>query len=268
MENIFKINSEKYHQERSETENIQDIYNANIESDSTEAGHKVSFSHEYSNGIQLKAEEKDDGELAITIVTKDSIVNLCTYLPEGYKIVTRRYQFNDEGVKKSNSNFACVPTHKLVIANTIRSPKDIVKVLHEMGHALINKTENNRFDYQIKISGLKGSHARAQSLSEEERLAWTNALKLARRLKTEQNLNILLETFGSLEEMQKFMYTFLTSYRYTSELEHIDTNIKNWLKSFFKNPLKDTDKESLEKLFDKKKLSRKFGLVKSKNGAR
>ena len=256
----------RYGQRRAREEGVGKIYNNEITNKKNESYGFANFSFQYEYGESITAVENGDGEISIIVETKKGNIDLKSYLPEGYKFVSKRYYdqvANEKGVEFRDFAFGCAKGWKFIIIRELTDARYIFAILHEMGHALIEKDEIESFDYTIKTSSLKGPRVLNETLSEEERKAWANALHLVRRLQSESGIDVL-RPFGSLEEAQKFIYTRLASYRYTGELEFEKNNAKLWFKSLFGKVLGEEDRRFMEQLFDRRKLTRKHGKLKSK----
>lgn len=145
----------------------------------------------------------------------------------------------------------------IVSVGRMDSPKEILNLLHEMGHAN-DKELSSRLD-NIDDASKKGDQRTAvATLSALERTAWAEALKMVRKIKRLSGIN-LLEAFGRENETLDYIKTALATHRLRSELtlsrksfesskEAIDAGLLEG------DIISQEDQNFLHGLFDKKKL--------------
>ncbi len=273
MENLDNFNIDKRWDEKLDRDKVdKKTFAKNIlivEENNPDSSGLEDFSYTFKTGEVIKSKKWNNGLIDIVVESKNGNgFNLNDFLPKGYKIVTKRYVEklwqNKPGYLNSLEevgDFACIHEEKLILINKITNPKQILGILHEIGHAMDDSEKfeiQNVFHNVIMQSEIREKLPKLSNKisSESERNANANALKLYRTIKQKFNID-LLEAFDSFSEIQEFIYTFLAHYRYNAELEFQDSKeAKGWSNSKLNELLGKKDYSFLEKLYDKNKLSR------------
>jgi len=215
------------------------------------------YRYEYSDGSKIEILETDNGFVSIILKNDKGEININSYLPAGWQIK----------IYKKDRDFHCNYHEKLIGIGRITGPKVFLDILHEIGHAIHNNglsdVEHKKDDSIHDDLSTSSESEKLKHYSVAERMGWANALKLARRLKNEIGVDVL-EVFSSLEDLQKYIYTCLSTYRYTGEMMLANenliskpiSNLRGWFRSNFGQIISDEEMKFLEGLYDKKKLSR------------
>jgi hypothetical protein len=225
-----------------------------------EGREKLKYKYEFSSGEFFEATE--NGGEAKFIISREGkeIFNFKNLLPSGFKFVTPEYWINlsefdenspanfranpQEYKKDNQGNWTCGPD--FISVGKVTSLRDVMAILHEMGHA--RKTGG----IGIHLTGDKKEEM--EQMSQEERIAWAEALKLAKIISNGLGVN-LFEQFSDLEDLKKSIYTGLATHRYLAELK------ANGMLRIVLDVLGVKDLNSkidwLDKLFDKRKLIKK-----------
>jgi hypothetical protein len=177
---------------------------------------KLALTHEYSNSGVLHCTENDDGVAAITLTSPNKVIDFSEFT-KGYKFVTPSFWLA-HGYKKGFGNFEVDYKRQVVSLGDMRSARDLLSVLHEIGHL-----QNSSFTI---IGG--NSVELSKRNSQVEREAWADALNLCRKIKQQAGTDVL-EVFKNFEDVKKYIYASLVTYRYSVE----DPNTMDELRKYF-----------------------------------
>ena len=238
---------------------------------------KLNYQYIFSNGDILNASEDENGIASVVIKRDDKvIVNFQDIVPN-YKFITPTYLIKQDAPKRFQEivggNWNSFTSKFMINVGDMRDPRSIMLLMHEIGHCIDysngkhnpNQTEDARARYNglFKTKYQAQRQKIAKEISNMERDAWVNALKIARDLKTEKNVN-LFEGFANLNELQKLLYAGFMSYRMEVGEEMIASDEglvgQIWEKIKQKFVSKNSHEEQwkyMEELFDKGKLRRK-----------
>ena len=240
---------------------------------------KLNFKYEFPGGEILSATEDKEGKTSI-IITKGKKKIFDFAKIQNINFVTPS-QLIDEGLKSDgmwgNSN----GQYEVKIGD-MRDPKDIAILLHEIGHIVRLKKGTGKFkefkefqyialgkEWEEHTGAFSQRHSEyrkklAEAISDEERTAWAEGLKIARKLKKKTGIN-LLEGFRDLHDLQKVIYGALLTYRLKVGQDMISSDsglIKDTLAKIKEKIGLADDEYGLEQskflkgLFDKDKLKR------------
>jgi hypothetical protein len=199
----------------------------------------LKFEYKFDDGKKLIAEEKKG--IAKIVLKKDNkvIFNLSDLLPKDYKFVTPAFARNtkDEYLKQQceeGSIWATDADKKSVLIGDWRDPRDIITLLHEIGHAN-QKTERIKVlekmlempantglgieDYFVNATKarMKTIRKAVSENSKLEREAWAYALNKFREIQKEKDID-LKSLFPNLVSLKTFIYPCLKSYRVHYEM--------------------------------------------------
>lgn len=239
-----------------------------------EGEEELNFHYTFSTGEVLSATEDDQGIARIIIRKGEEVVlDFQDLLPtEFYKFTTPRQHSwaprADKG-EWSNESFTVHVGH-------MKDPKSIALLLHEIGHIVDfqeregkYKNKNTR-ELWREYTGVTTKNLQnirnelAEEISTEERNAWANALKIARKIKQEKKVD-LLEGFKDLDELRDGIYAGLLNYRMgiAEDMTISDEGLikgmamKIWQKLGFSKGEYGADQTKFtEGLFDKNRLKR------------
>ena len=261
MEPLF----ERFARKRAAKEGVSQKLDVGVERYNSSAEYlggkeKLSFRHTFSTGETFAVVEDEDGIASIAI-RKDGedILSLGNFLPKGVKFVTPSYfkKFKTFVPDSLIGGWFFNPPLKVVSMWQINSPREILSLLHEIGHSY----EGTEF-CTSHIEERKKNTANADNYDEayiynqslKERTAWSEGIKLARNIQKKYNVN-LLEGFKDIEDVRRYIYGSLTRYRYGNEYEQSSFVGKVLGLLFGTEPKLRND--MLEGLFDKSKFKRK-----------
>jgi len=227
-----------------------------------EGREKLHFNFQFSSGELFEATE-ENGQ-ARFVITKDGqeVFDFKSLLPQDFKFRTPEYWLN---LKQNNpeapAGFKVNPEkfkdeaagvwqcgEKFISVGRITSIKDVLALLHEVGHSK-TRSFGSRFTEQSS-----NDQQSAKLESANERLAWAEALKIIRKVNKDLGVD-LTEGFSDQQEMKDYIYTCLASHRYMAELKSAGT-FRQMLAYLDVKPV-NTNLKWLDKLFDKRKLTKK-----------
>lgn len=157
---------------------------------------------------------------------------------------------------KSFFDIGCLAVNtdlKMILLRSFTSPKDLLNLLHETGHAWTETPESSvtrrHLDKEVEIAK-EGKNTEqevalmretAKFLSASERDAWAWALKTYRKIEKETKTDFS-EIFPSFEEIKTYINRLLLSYRWTYSgfARLYDPGFADELKKYF-------DKGAMEK---------------------
>ena len=258
---------ESYNTRRAEEEGL-DLPKFRPSQEYVEGLKKLDFEHNFSSGETFKAVEDESGKASFFIQKNGKkIFDFKNLSPEEIKFVTPTYWKNldnsDEYAPRGfreNPNAYREQTKgrwgydaKFISVGEITSLKDVIFLLHEIGHSKEDIGQVIKWRKAIQ----KDEKVKAAELSSEsERFAWSEALKMGREMKKNLGINIF-EDFSNIDDIKELIYTSLSTQRYSAEadLSGIPEGLlrKIVLEILKINP-KSKESESLDQLFDKRKL--------------
>ncbi len=126
----------------------------------------------------------------------------------------------------------------------------VVELMRDLDERFAEHQKNNEPSFQ------KRREIELESI--EERSAWTEALKIAKGIRIKYNID-LLEGFKSFEELKRYTYSRLVTFRYKNERE-FNKFYKRFWRIFLGEKPKQEELNFLEKLFDKVKYKKKYNV--------
>ncbi len=181
---------------------------------------KLHFESILKGGDEIRATENENGMAKIVIERNgQTILDFKDFLAAGYKMVTPSYLVShpeEEIPEQLIGTFAVSPQYHLVLIGDIRDEKDLLPLLHEIGHIGQGARSLLKPRAERGEGGVQQAKDYAMKLSWRERDAWTKAIVLARRVKKENGVD-LLEPFDNFDELKRYMYAALLSHRYSNE---------------------------------------------------
>jgi hypothetical protein len=191
-----------------------------------EGKEKLRLNAQFSTGEVFSASEKD-GEANFAI-SKDGkeVFNFKALLPEGYQFTTPEYWIKlEESDAAAPFDFKTNPQKfrqevqgvwqcgdNYISVGKMTSLRDIVALLHEIGHSRENPSEFRR----ARDAG--DTKKEVELLSGLEWQAWDEALKDAKIIKGNIGVDVL-EGFKSPVELETFIDTCMATERYVAELK-------------------------------------------------
>jgi len=187
------------------------------------------FKHELSNGATLKFEQDDAGIANVQILRgSDVVFDACNELPADWKLVTPTYLLNNRGEAESDdftpydALWRTSFLHKNIRIGDIDDPKELLIMLHEIGHAI----DPARYEMaQSQLAQIyhwneasnpdeKGkAHIQfAYTIAADERRAWAYAILRLRKIISAAEID-MKEFFPTFENMRDYIHTFLDSYK-------------------------------------------------------
>ncbi|MDP1689571.1 MAG: hypothetical protein Q8L47_05620 [bacterium] len=227
---------------------------------------KLDFQFQFENGEILKATENEDGIASIVIEQNgNNLIDMKDYIPSDFKMVTPTY-LRAHGLEKYiKVGWSAIYSakEKIIVIGDMTEGRHLTSLLHEFGHTKFegwDKEVMKELKEQKDVGILKKIRAfrnfiRAKSTN--ERSAWAEAIKIARKIRKQYGVN-LLEPIKDLESLKQIIYAALTTHRIFLEkiiLEEADEESVNAAK------LDEQNKEDvlallddIKILFDKEKL--------------
>lgn len=256
-----------YSERRAEEEGL-DASEPKEDLDYIEGRKKLDFRHQFSSGETFEATEDDDGAKFIILKDGKGVFDFRDLVSSSRRFVTPQYlrrlseasgseektpydfKINPEGyIKKVQGKW--VINENFISIGEINSPKNIFALLHEIGHARTLQK------YEPKMREVESENDIKKILtvaSGAERAAWAEAIKIARKIKTNTGVD-LFEAFSDSDDLKKYIYTNLSKQRYGAEVAL--TNVPKILLDIFRINPKSKKSEFLDGLFDKRKLVNK-----------
>jgi hypothetical protein len=230
-----------------------------------EGKEKLNVDYKFSTGQTFKATES--GGQAKFKILKDGkeIFDLADLAPKDLKFYTPTHWLGaGRFIGDASSGFGQIPEDDLrkirgkwqrgetyISVGSINSMRNVLDLLHELGH--------KGADRDIGLAADRGDWEKVAELaSKSERDAWANALKMAREVKNKTGVD-LLEGFSGDDDIKRYIYTALSSYRFKAEsnLSGIPTEfLRNQILGKYGIDPASKNSEWLDKLFDKRKLVR------------
>ena len=212
------------------------------------------FNFSFPNGIKIEGHQDKKGIGHVRIRGEKKIIfNAEELLPSGWKFVTPAYfEKSPEEETLDDYLFDTWSTsydRKLILLGQMDSPKEILTLLHEIGHSINDSLEDlkimkqlleekkavkNRKDLVYKT--LLGEEE-AKISSKVERRAWAYAIKMLKKIAREADIDLDL-FFANFNDLKRFINDSLATYR--RPYETIIT--KGYDKEFYKE---------LQKYFDR-----------------
>jgi hypothetical protein len=238
---------------------------------------KLNFEYIFSTGEILSATEDNSG-IAHIVIKKDGeeIFDFRKLVPG--KFVTPSYYIKKgipmKGKSVIEGGWGNLAGLFEIQIGDMQDPKSIALLLHEIGHIIEWRGKEGKYKYKDLTELWKiynGPFTKkyhdvrqklAQAISDEERTAWVEGLKIARKIKQENGIN-LLEGFENLRDLQYIIYVGLLSHRLGVEEDMIasDEGLMRdiWIKTKKKLGLGDKNYgaeqgEFLKDIFDKNKF--------------
>ncbi len=198
----------------------------------------LKFEHKFDDGTKLIAEEEKGIATIILKIGNEIIFNFSDLLPEDYKFVTPAFARNTENENlkqqfEEGDIWAITTDEKLVLIGDWQDPRDVITLLHEIGHANQNMEAKKAIEKKLEISantvfGIKKQNEQSiataakthmksirEFVSENSKLergAWAYALNKFREIQKEKDID-LKSIFPSLASLKAFIYPCLKSYR-------------------------------------------------------
>jgi hypothetical protein len=238
-----------------------------------EGKEKLHFEHQFSTGEVLYAFEDQRGIAEIIIKKGDEVVmDFKDLLPaQVYRFVTPSY-FKDTFQRPDlqTGDWGTIERIHAISVGDMRNAKSIFFLLHEIGHVRNRELKGHRDPGEEweNVNGLfkkdEGEDRRKiiKEISDVERGATAEALKITRHTKEAKNIN-LLEGFESSDELRDFIYAALLTYRIShgNEMIRSDNGLLKEIWEAIQKKLFDKQESSeqwefLETLFDKGRLKR------------
>jgi len=229
---------------------------------------KLNFEHKFSTGEIFKAREDDEGNVTIFLERNSEVIFNFQDLFKGYFFTpTSAKNKKIRGVEDKKTmdllkegDWGCIPELGIVRVGAMNEPKDILTLLHEIGHTFqvweARKSQNleNSLRNFLPISFLQKEIELKliKNLSKMERNAWAYAIKQARKIHKDYGVNIF-EIFKNRNDFEDMIYGCLISYRVSN---YHDLNEKQNNLGIFSWKPTEEDIESLKDLFDKERLQR------------
>jgi len=130
----------------------------------------LKYSYTFSKGERLDVSQDENGIAYIGITRGEkSIFDASRLLPPDFKFVTPTYfiksikEYRLEDYHYNTSGWAVSPDRKMVLVGEFRSPRDLLTLLHEIGH--VQSPDK-------KLGSVTRSGKEARIRSREERRAW------------------------------------------------------------------------------------------------
>jgi len=211
---------------------------------------KIPFEYHYifPSGEKLEATTDQDGCGHIEITKEGKVIfDFANLLPQDYKFITPAYfqKFPEEETffDYLGNTWAIRHQDKLVLLGEIQSPRDILSLLHEIGHARVDKPEEihtceeldkefykelnqekkeekthskkpryrKKSDYEVLIN-----EEIAKTLSTVERRAWAETIRMFRKIQKDTGIDFH-NIFPSFSSMKNYVHEKLSSYRRSYE---------------------------------------------------
>lgn len=186
-----------------------------------------SIEYKFSTGQNFDLYSNPKGECRC-IVTQNGqqLFDLAQYAPKNSKFVNEKYlddlnekkygtasidtvlhgrRVNRRAHMRTEKKDGKTQEYLINAQRKTKSPKDIFILLHEIGHAL---------DFETRQDSTSDSPA--EELSDQERAASLNGLKIAVDVHKKYGVN-MLEFFGSYQEVENFISNALASYRKSAQ---------------------------------------------------
>lgn len=213
---------------------------------------------ELSGDRRIDQYRKGDNTAEFVIKKSDRVIfDFASLLPEGYKFITLDYYQGLPEVEQEKMKWLGWSNHtdqKVIQTEVFDSPRDILTLLHEIGHASQDPGSKERAvrlkliqDYE-PIYNPAGSKVTAPELYERlrdlekkiviltsrvERRAWAYAINTLRSLSKDTYLDFK-ELFPSLDSLKDYVYDCLASYRESCEwLTEGDPDFKREFRKLF-----------------------------------
>lgn len=191
---------------------------------------RVFFEHTFSNGAKLIVEQGENQKASVRIEGKKKI-DFNDLIAPGYA-----FKISEEENRSESIN----PISKKITIGIWTSPKDLLGLLHEIGHSfqpyLTEMVREKHFGPQLtEVQQMKRE-------SKSERDAWAIALKIMKKLQKELGFPIIREIFSSLEEIREYIRSCLKEYR------------EERLRPYFQEVKSESGRARLEPLFPDSQL--------------
>ncbi|MCX6746060.1 MAG: hypothetical protein NTX00_03520 [Candidatus Parcubacteria bacterium] len=217
----------------------------------------IEYHYNFSSGEKFEAKEQSDGTVKIVIEKDRGIIfDFAQLLPRGYKFVSYPYIAHLEekvGEEIPWIGWSAMPKWKLIQIGEWESAKDIVGLLHEIGHVInyekeeqdIKEAGNEHRSFTLKKEEGKYIHDPdlwvlfqedlAKAISKTERNAWTYSIMLLRRLKRKLKIDFK-DIFPDAQSVKDIINDELSTYKKSYEwLIEKDTEFANELRKLFNN---------------------------------
>lgn len=195
---------------------------------------RIEYHYVFPSREILEAKEQPDGTVQIVIKSGENVFfDFIQLLPGGYKFVSYPYVAHLEketGEDVPWVGWLAVPKWKHIQIGDFESPKDILGLLHEVGHITNyeleergvkkERVEHERFrlkDEEVEYAGdteLFTLHQEeiAKVISRTERDAWAYAARILRKLNRELKID-LKDLFPDQKSVKKVIDEDLATYR-------------------------------------------------------
>ena len=228
---------------------------------------ELKYDYTFPDGKKFVVIQQEDGTASLSLARNgETIFNFSELLPDGYIFITKDYiqQFNGQhGVQERWVGWVAYHKYKHIQIGDFETPKDIVDVLHEIGHAQNYTQEESKpegeqaerslwqfaINHEESEEGIDFSVAQEKEItklqSKSERNAWAFALRAVRDLEGKGiiDLNLL---FNSFDDLKDLVDAKMATYKESS----------SWL--IREDPTFETE---LRALFDKGRLPPKHELL-------
>lgn len=234
---------------------------------------RLDYSYRFPKGDVLTAREDDNG-IAKIVISRDGKILIDFQEFSGFPqcvFVTPRWLIKNKLGEARDAGYSYLYGERLIAIGDFRDIRHIFAVLHEIGHARMNHRSHDGHSqidlWQNKnmperlFSEVEARHFISQ-ISEEEREAWAEALRIAREIKKSSAID-LFGVFTDKKEFRDFVYGALVSHR-MYQGKKLSAAQRNFLETVFGRPFgrlkelfnEDSDEKFLEKFFDKRRLWR------------
>ena len=184
------------------------------------------FRHTFPGGEKFIARQSNKGQGMITL-EKDgaAVLDFSALLPEGWKFVTPTY-FQKHPEEESladyfDNDWAASPDRKMVLCGEFKTPQDILGLLHEIGHAVNDTSEENDAWENLEEEKRNTRDSAytvlldeeiAKNRSKSEGGAWAWAIRAMRRTQAETGADFR-GLFSSPAGVKEYVHYYLANHR-------------------------------------------------------
>lgn len=167
-----------------------------------------------SNSWEINTLENGELRISLTAGEKEAL-DFSKFIPENFKFVDHKL-----ASKLRNSAFSKKPNwctnfeHNFIEIGPIESPKEILMLLHELGHVKNDLRSTERMQ-MLNLGSLSSGDVKKQYVkisSVMERRAWAYAVREIRMLKKNNELD-LKAIFPNFRELKNYIDSCLYTYR-------------------------------------------------------
>ncbi|MBI5420972.1 MAG: hypothetical protein HZA35_01520 [Parcubacteria group bacterium] len=193
----------------------------------------LEYSYTFPNGTAFVVKEEEPGTIKIVLEKEGkTLFDFASLLGSGYTWTTPSMSSGSVSNREKRGVFLVSRPTKEVSLGEFKHPSALLMLLHEIGHThqdeVSRKWEKQQQDVLVEniqrktnvletILSAKGVRSQAQSFLERD--AWAYALRMARKLKREFDVDLLGDPhiFRSKEELEDLIYGALLTYRIDHE---------------------------------------------------